>query len=947
MKKFCILIFFLFLFIPNLYPFGRNRIQYNAVSWKNIHTVHFSITYPGGMEQEAFRAAVLAEECYQYVANSLMHRINRPVPVILYPSRISFRNNTLFPFSIGEKTAAFTIALDRRIVIPLFGSDARFREVFTHELVHSFQFDMLFSDNSGRAMPMFLFFKVPSWILEGMAEYIAEGFDSSADLHMRDLIINEEYAEMDDLTALRVKRRYMIYKEGQAFFYFIERHYGRKAMGELLRDIRDLRRFKRAVTSVTGKTVPEINREWIRFYKRRYLPLVAKKKYSDEEGEKITSRNESGWRINSCPAVSPDGKRVAYFREGHTYTDLVIQSLEKGAKPGMLFSGRSKFRFESFTTGNNSITWSGDGKIIAFKALVNGRDTVYLADPDRGKILEAIRLPLREIRYPSLSRDGKLVAFVGVTSNTSDLYLYHRRDKRIARLTDDEFTYRDPVFARENGSVIVSTNRNEKGDKESRDFSIVRVDAKTGRITTLVSSPGKNIQPDISGDGSKLLYASNSTGIFNAWVLDLETGERKRVTDLITPLFHPRWIPGNNGFVFAAFQKQGFDLYKKKNIEQNYPESEPPESWNHPRYEPYCTTLENIVYTGYAPCFTPDFVMAGLSGSLFNGATGSLQLSFSDFTGSHRIMITSNYTLYEGKHDCNADLTYQYLGKRTDFFIGGYSLSSGLWKLSVDSYNDVFHDSDLTGSDLRHYGGHLSARYPFNPFLRAELRLDGGVYEKDYPLDSLKPDFTRGLYAASLSMVYDTVKMRKLDPQAGARARVSYKQSVNLIGTDLSFSRFFADARFYGNIRKRYVFAFRGMGGAVTGRDAEHMKFYLGGYNTLRGYRFNRFGGKYMFLLSWEFRFTFIENLRFGFPLYVGLGSIGGVLFVDAGSAWDGRFRLADIRTGALHDLKLDIGCGIRFVIDPVFVLKLDFAWPFNKKRFGSGKMHLGIGYVF
>ena len=77
-----------------------------------------------------------------------------------------------------------------------------------------------------------------------------------------------------------------------------------------------------------------------------------------------------------------------------------------------------------------------------------------------------------------------------------------------------------------------------------------------------------------------------------------------------------------------------------------------------------------------------------------------------------------------------------------------------------------------------------------------------------------------------------------------------------------------------------------------------------------------------------------------------GLGGIGGVLFADAGSAWDGRFEMYD-ENRKFKDFHADAGFGFRLALAPMLSLKLDFAWPYNNKNFGSVNtlFSLGIDY--
>ena len=938
---------------PVLHPFGKNKVTREVFRWKILKTVHFDVYYPAGMEDLGLYSAKIAEEGYVHISNYLNHELTQVIPIVVYPSHIDFQENNILLQVIGEGIGGFTEAFKNRVVVPFTGSYRELRHVLTHELTHAFQFNMLFDDVTGATMSRLTYGGMPLWIMEGMCEYISAGYDETADMVMRDIIYNEQYATLMDLTRLQVRSGYLIYKEGQAFFYFLEKRYGRERIGELFRDIRDLNDFDEALKICTGKTLEELNLEWIRFFKKRYFPVVRGKNFDEEEGEQYTFHLKTESSFNVCPAVSPDGREIAYITNMDIYSGISVVTLEKKEerKVRRVIRGETSEKFEAMHLMTNYMTWSADGKRLAFVAQSRGRDMIFFIDPKDGKIEMEIKFPFRAIMDPSLSRDGRRVSFIGQGNEHADVYVYDLEKEELRRITHDAFSERYPRLSSDGRFVIYSSNYNPEGNREKDGYDIFKADLKTGERKLLVSSEENNLQADLSPDDRSVLYISNRTGIYNAYRFDMDTGTETMLTNVLCGVFYPRWFPDGKKMAFVAYQNVGYDIFVK-DIGGVKPGVSAGRDTEHVQVQypaPYFD-FSRSAFDDYSARLSPDWIYFGLGGTSGYGLALFARMAISDYLGDHRLVITTDYLNYSygGGSDVNFDVAYYFLKHRWDYGMGAYRQSNPYGLITLDTITDVIINNVYFDTIyMKKYGAYFLASYPFSKFFRFTLQGTSSRYEHDYTATSERLDTYANLNQVSLSLTFDNVLWGHMVPVDGTRGQVQVEQAIDITGQDFEFTMMSADIRQYYLLFKRYVFAFRGSGGKVFGEDSEYFKFYLGGFNTLRGHPFFEYSGGNYFLGNMEFRFILIEGIKMGWPLFFRVGGIGGVLFTDVGSTWDENYVFYDEETGEFADFKTDVGFGFRFAIYPLFVLKLDYAWPYYYKFFGDMQITFSLGFDY
>jgi Tol biopolymer transport system component len=141
-----------------------------------------------------------------------------------------------------------------------------------------------------------------------------------------------------------------------------------------------------------------------------------------------TIRLTTGKRARD-PAVSPDGRRVAFSMNEHSHSVLAVMPVEPGAEPSIAYEGA---RFDEAYQP----CWSPDGTRIAFSAWHTGgyRDIVVV-ELASGKVDEITHDRAIDMS-PSWSYDGKLLYFDSDRTGISNIYAFDVADRSTWQVTN-------------------------------------------------------------------------------------------------------------------------------------------------------------------------------------------------------------------------------------------------------------------------------------------------------------------------------------------------------------------------------------------------------------------------------------------------------------------------------------------------------------------------------
>ncbi len=551
----------------NAQYFGQNKVRYKNLKFKVYKTPHFEIYYYIKNDSTIKRFAQESELWYTLHQQVFRDTFSKPNPIILYADHPDFQQTTAIDGDIGVGTGGVTEELKNRIVMPIMETNHTTRHVIGHEMVHAFQYHALLGHDSTTFENIN---NLPLWMIEGMAEYLSIGKkDAYTAMWIRDAYLNKNIPTLKDLTETN---KFFPYRYGEAFWSFVGSTYGDEVIVPLFKNTArfGLQYGIRRTFGYDDKTLSSL---WKNAIEAAYKPLL-KDTIQKPVGTKVIDNKNSG-ELNVAPAISPDGKYLAFLSEKDLFTiDLYLADAKTGKVLQKLTSKISNTKIDEFNFIESAGAWSPDSKRFAFSIFSSGRNRMLIVEIPSGKVSANISMGKAEqFGNLSWSPNGNDIVFQGMSDGQGDLYMYSFDTKQVRQLTNDKYSDYQPNFSRDGKKIIFTSDRTtyDKSLSQAISFNLAELDIATGKVTDIkVFDGANNLNPQYSADGKQVYFLSNRDGFRNMYRYTLSDGKVEQMTDLFTGIsgiteFSPAIsISNNDDIVYSYYNAQKYFLYNAK-----------------------------------------------------------------------------------------------------------------------------------------------------------------------------------------------------------------------------------------------------------------------------------------------------------------------------------------------------------------------------------------------
>jgi len=553
--------------------FGQNKVQYRSFDFQSIRTEHFDIYYYPDERGGALDAARMAERAYARLSRILHHQFQSRKPIILYASQSDFQQTNVVD-ATGEGLGGVTEFFKHRAVLPFTGSYAEFEHVLQHEMVHQFQYDVYSRGRPGAGVQTLVAVNPPLWFMEGMAEYLSRGpIDPETAMWVRDAALEGHLPSIEEMT----NDPYIFpYRYGHALWAYIGEKWGDEVIGEILQSSATSG-FEAAFKRALGRSLEDLSNDWRDAIQTTFLPQLGDHYRARRIAQPTLTRRRSRGRIFLAPALTPDGKDIAFFGDqGGFFVDLWLADGETGRVKRRLVKSTQNTNYESLRFINSAGAFSPDGRYFAIAAKRKDRDDLVILDVKRGQEERRIHVGLNGLQTPQWSPDGQQLVFTGFSNGFTDLYTINRDGTGLRRLTNDKFADLHPAWSPDGKTIAFVTDRGGATDFDLLRFGNLRIallHLETGAIDLLGNMEiGKNINPQWAPDGRSLAFVSDRTGINNVFLYDMIDAQIYQLTNMftgvqgITPLSPVlTWAPQADRMAFVYYEDGQYSVYSLEN----------------------------------------------------------------------------------------------------------------------------------------------------------------------------------------------------------------------------------------------------------------------------------------------------------------------------------------------------------------------------------------------
>ncbi len=504
--------------------FGKNRIQYNLPrqwQWYKFekYTVYF---YMGGKEL-ATHTSLTAKKYIDKIEHLLDYNVDEKIQFVIYNKQSDYKQSNIgLEYEEAYNVGGVTKVVQSKVFLYFNGDYIDFDRQMKAGIAQVLINQMMFSGNVRDVIKNSALLNFPSWYIQGLVSYIANGWNTEVDSRVRDGILSGKYGKFNGLEGNDALFA------GYSIWNYIAEIYGESVISNILYMTKITRNVESAFLFVIGVSMRNLTSEWMQYYLERYSTdhdSTSVPKKSLLKKIKIT-------RTYQHLKISDDGKNAIYTTNESGQYKVWLYDLKKQKAKRIMKHEQKLDRPVDYSFP--LIAWHPNNDVVAIITERKGEMLLSYYTLSTRKIEVLKIFNFEKITDFSYSNDGKQFVISAVKNGQSDIYVYTPSSGNSIQITKDIYDDANPKFISNSTKIIFSSNRptdtirfmngyptNLKESlkpMEKKDLFIYDFIANNNLLRRVTSTPQINETYPSEFDTNYICFLSDENGIFNRYL---------------------------------------------------------------------------------------------------------------------------------------------------------------------------------------------------------------------------------------------------------------------------------------------------------------------------------------------------------------------------------------------------------------------------------------------
>ncbi len=504
-------------------PFGQNRVQYGRFEWSFLRSENYdAFFYSGGRE--------LANFCIRYAENNmpgieklLDHRLAGRIEIICYNTLGDYKQSNFGLEEVALNTGGYTNVVNNRVMVYFNGDHADLVRQLKEGLSLVLLNELLYGGSVQERLQNAALLNLPQWYLQGLTSYISKSWDVDMDNKMKDALASKGKFRYN-----RLSQKDAIFAGHSLWKYLVEK-YGEEFIANMVYITKLTRNYESAFYYVTNIEFPEIQKEYIDYYKNLYAKEATLLQDFPTGEYKVKKRIAP--YIQSQMKASPKGNYLAFTSNKNGKYRIWLMDLKTG-KTRRLFKGGIKYHQLIIDQSFPLLAWQAGGDKLAY--VYEKKSQIYLRIVDLvNKKEETLKFnKFDKITGIDFSENGRSIVLSAIRKGQSDIFIYDIPTRKERQITADFYDDLYPRFVDFSGKILFSSNR--KNDslgvgvkstlEEDNNFDIFQYDLENNsrKLKRLTHTPNINETQPIDYNKEYFAYLTEYNGVRNRYAVRLE-----------------------------------------------------------------------------------------------------------------------------------------------------------------------------------------------------------------------------------------------------------------------------------------------------------------------------------------------------------------------------------------------------------------------------------------